>query len=59
MQLLTANFITYGAKCKCDLKTCCKTISVQFIRLWFAIQRAIWRITCAQCYLWHNSWLTS
>jgi len=36
MQLLTANFIKYGAKCKCDLKTWYKTISVQFYCLRFA-----------------------
>jgi len=45
MQLVTANFIKYGAKCVI-LKICYKTISVQFYCLWFAQQRAIWPITC-------------
>jgi len=36
MLLFTANFIKYGAKCKWDLKTRNKTISVQFYCLWFA-----------------------
>jgi len=32
----TANFIKHRAKCKCDLKTCYKALSVQFYCLWFA-----------------------
>jgi len=35
MQLLTANFIKYGANCVIS-KTCYKTISVQFYGLCFA-----------------------
>jgi len=30
MQLFTASFIKYGAKCKCDLKNILLTISIQF-----------------------------
>jgi len=43
MQLFTATFIKYYAKCKSAIKnTCLKTILIQFCSLWWPIRTEQW-----------------